>query len=303
MSSKQSRRSPSKNNKKNADILTLPDFQRQLVNWLKRQGECSLEKIAERFQQDRADIRSILDELKQKGFVQQKVVVGELHYQTCLDNNTDSASIWQTLEAKLGKVTISTLIILTFLTVALLTPFAFSKLYLALLRDRVFEWHQFLHTDIYKQITGYLALFFVFLEMVLTLRKRGRQWKISLPGSMQLWRGLHIFTGVTLLGMILIHTAGATGNNFNAAFLWVFFGVTLSALVGVTTETGILESPRKYFGSPPENATGIAKFLPSFSKGYLIRKLRMIWLSTHILLVSVFFVMLGFHIFLAYYYQ
>ena len=43
--------------------------------------------------------------------------------------------------------------------------------------------------------------------------------------------------------------------------------------------------------------------LPGIPKGQLVRGLRAIWLTTHILLVSVFIVMLGFHIFLAYYYQ
>ena len=57
--------------------------------------------------------------------------------------------------------------------------------------------------------------------MVLTARKRGRGWivKLSIPGSMQLWRSLHIFLEVGLLGIVLIHTIGITGLNFNAIFL------------------------------------------------------------------------------------
>ncbi len=39
------------------------------------------------------------------------------------------------------------------------------------------------------------------------------------------------------------------------------------------------------------------------SKSTLIRNLRSWWLGTHIILVSIFFVMLVVHIFLAYYYQ
>jgi hypothetical protein len=99
---------------------------------------------------------------------------------------------------------------------------------------------------------------------------------------------------------------GVTGLNFNALFLWVFFGVTLSALIGVVAETGVLESPRRYFGKSPvkdsSHAQGLMKQLPTFTKGELIRGLRTIWLTTHILLVSAFLVMLGFHIFLSYYY-
>lgn len=201
----------------------------------------------------------------------------------------------------------ATLIILTLVSAVLLLPFALSPIYVDILREQAFDTLQLLQGDIYKQITGYLALVFVLLEMVLTVRKRSRSWpiKISLPGSMQFWRSLHIFAGVALLGLTLVHTVGINGLNFNAIFLWVFFGVTLSALVGVVAETGIVESPRRYFGLSTAKAEvqGMTKALSSIPKGQLIRSLRGIWLSTHIFLVSVFFVMLAVHIFLAYYYQ
>ncbi|MEC4983056.1 MAG: hypothetical protein SAJ37_05250 [Oscillatoria sp. PMC 1068.18] len=198
----------------------------------------------------------------------------------------------------------STLIILTFVSVAILTPFVLSPWYLDILREQAFETHQFFKGEIYKQATGYIALVFVLMEMLLTVRKRSRGWKFKLvlPGSIVFWRSLHIFAGIGLLAIVLVHTIGANGLNFNAIFLWVFFGVALSALLGVVAETGVLESPRKYFGWTPAKE-GLGKMLPGMSKGPLIRNLRAIWLTTHILLVSVFFVMLGFHIFLAYYYQ
>ena len=191
----------------------------------------------------------------------------------------------------------STLIILTLICAALLAPFAVSKVYLDVLRDRSVELHHLLRGELYKQISGYVALFFVLLEMLLTLRKRSRGWivKIKIPGSVILWRSLHVFTGVALLGVVLVHTMGATGLNFNAIFLWVFFAVTLSALVGVVAETGVLESTRKVFSLP------VGKV--EMGKGTLIKGMRAIWLPTHIFLVSVFTIMLGLHIFLAYYYQ
>lgn len=198
----------------------------------------------------------------------------------------------------------STLILLILLTAVLMTPFAVSPLYLSLLRDRAFDLYQFLGNNLYKQITGYTSLALVAIEMVFTARKRGRGWilKLSIPGSMVWWRSFHIFGGVALVGTTLIHTAGARGLNFNGIFLGIFWGVTLSALVGVVAETGILESSRKYFGwSSTRN--GIGRFLPGMAKGPLIRQLRALWLSTHIILVCIFLVMLGFHIFLAYYYQ
>ncbi len=199
----------------------------------------------------------------------------------------------------------STLIILTLLSAAILAPFAVSPIYIPILREKAFEVLLFLQDNLYKQITGYIALTFVLLEMVLTARKRGRGWKIklSVPGSMQLWRKLHIFLGVGLLAIVLIHTIGVAGINFNAIFLWVFFGVSLSALVGVVAETGVVESSHKRFLSWLSSTTPDGKKIPGISKGNMVRGMRVFWLSTHIILVSIFLVMLCFHIFLAYYYQ
>lgn len=205
------------------------------------------------------------------------------------------------------KPTFSTLTILTLISTVLLIPFALSSVYLDLLRQEAFDILQVFQGNLYKQITGYCSLTFVILEMVLTVRKRSRGWrfKFSLPGSMQFWRRLHIFAGVGLLGLTLVHTIGVNGVNFNAVFLWVFLGVTLSALIGVVAETGIVESSQRYFGADGvrAEAQGLTKISSGIPKGQLIRTLRGLWLSTHIFLVSVFCVMLVIHIFLAYYYQ
>ena len=199
----------------------------------------------------------------------------------------------------------STLIILTLISAAILAPFAVSPIYIPILRAQAFDVLYFLQANLYKQITGYVSLVFVLLEMVLTARKRGRSWKIKIPvpGSMQLWRRLHIFLGVGLLAIVLIHTIGVAGINFNAIFLWVFFGVSLSALVGVVAETGIVESSQKRFLPMFKTVTADGKQIPGFSKGTMIKTMRALWLGSHIILVGLFFVMLIFHIFLAYFYQ
>jgi hypothetical protein len=207
-----------------------------------------------------------------------------------------------------------TLIILTLITALLLLPFALSSQYLPMIREQAFNLHQVFQGDLYKQITGYVSLAFVLFELILTVRKRGRGWliKLTIPGSIIFWRSLHIFVGVGLVAATLVHTIGANGLNFNAIFLWVFFAVTLSALVGVVAETGVLESPRRYYGIMPgkeqnkdTNKDTTATTMSGFgiSKGKLIAKMRDFWLPTHIILVAIFFVMLGFHIFIAYYYQ
>lgn len=198
----------------------------------------------------------------------------------------------------------STLIILTLISAAILAPFAMSPIYIPILREQAFDFLYFLQANLYKQITGYIALVFVIVEMVLSVRKRARGWKfkISIPGSMQLWRKLHIFLGVGLLAIILIHTIGVAGINFNAIFLWVFFGVSISALVGVVAETGVVESPQKRFLPMLKTATVDGKKIPGISKGLMVQSMRALWLNTHIILVGIFFIMLVFHIFLAYYY-
>ena len=190
-----------------------------------------------------------------------------------------------------------TLIILTFITAILLAPFAFSSHYLNAIRDMGVELQPYIRGELFKQSTGFATLVFVILEMFLTVRKRGRTWpiRLKLPGSVILWKAIHIFSGVGLVAIVLIHTIGATGINFNAAFLWVFFGVTLTALVGVVAETGILESTKSVFGKFPLSKKPM-------TKGPLIRNLRAVWLVSHILLASLFCIMLIFHIALAYYY-
>ena len=198
----------------------------------------------------------------------------------------------------------STLIILTLISAAILAPFAVSPIYIPIFREKAFDVLYFLQANLYKQVTGYISLVFVIAEMVLTARKRGKSWKIklSVPGSMQLWRRLHIFLGVGLLAIVLIHTIGVAGINFNAIFLWVFFGVSISALVGVVAETGVVESSQKRF-FPMFKTVGLdGKKTPGISKGNMVRSMRALWLNTHIILVGLFFVMLIFHIFMAYYY-
>ncbi len=214
----------------------------------------------------------------------------------------------------------STLIILTLVCAVLLIPFAFSPLYTDMLRDRSIDLHQFTRGEPYKQGTGFATLVLVGVEMLLTVRKRSSlpgKWKV--PGQMMLHRTIHIFTGIALVAFVLIHTIGVSGLNFNAILLWTFFGVTLTALMGAVAETGVLESPKRVFESPQnmffsknvffsnmfssrkiEFAEGNAY---AIGRGTLIRAMRAIWLPSHILLVSVFGLLLCLHIFLVYYYQ
>lgn len=200
----------------------------------------------------------------------------------------------------------STLIILTLVCALLLVPFALSPIYLDALRDRSFDLHQFLRGELYKQSTGFASLALVLVEMTLTMRKRSRSWSIwpskwKLPGAVMIWRTVHIFIGTALVAVVLIHTLGSSGLNYNAILLWVFFGVTLSALLGVVAETGVLESPRKIFNIGSNKV--VEGKAVGVGKGALVRGMRAVWLPSHIFLVSVFGLMLVVHIFLAYYFR
>ena len=211
------------------------------------------------------------------------------------------------------KPKLSTLIVLSLACAVLLIPFSVSPFYLDALRDRAFNLHQFTRGEIYKQGTGYASLVLVGIEMLLTIRKRSSlpgKWK--LPGGILLHRAVHIFTGIALVAFTLIHTVGVSGVNFNAILLWTFFGVTFTALMGAVAETSILESPKKEFGffslmakqkEAAERAEHRKGNVYAVGKGTLIRGMRAIWLPSHILLVSVFGLLLGLHIFLVYYYQ
>jgi hypothetical protein len=59
-----------------ADVLTLPDPARQLVNWITRRGEVSLAEAAAHVGQSEEEVRKKLDELARQGFIHP---MGETH--------------------------------------------------------------------------------------------------------------------------------------------------------------------------------------------------------------------------------
>ncbi|MBE9129794.1 MULTISPECIES: MarR family transcriptional regulator [unclassified Coleofasciculus] len=57
------------------DLLVLPDSQRLLINWMMRQGDCTVKEIAAHTQQNEEVVRILLNELIEKGFVEE--IAGE----------------------------------------------------------------------------------------------------------------------------------------------------------------------------------------------------------------------------------
>ena len=194
------------------------------------------------------------------------------------------------------KPTFPTLSVLAAISVVLVVPFIVSDWYVPALRDTVFYTHQILRRGLYKEITGFVCLGFFAIEMILTLRKRGGRWKIKLPGSIFFWRSLHIFLGVGFIAATLIHSIGVHGSPFNQVFLAVFILLSLIAMMGVALETRLV-------GMTERKVSLLPVGLPVMPKGQLIRQLRSVWLGVHIVLVSLFSVLLGFHILLAFYFE
>ena len=62
------------------DILTLPDFEQQLVTWIIRQREVSLTEAVAYMNQEEEAVCNMLKSLSKQGFVQELNREGELHY-------------------------------------------------------------------------------------------------------------------------------------------------------------------------------------------------------------------------------
>jgi nitrite reductase (NADH) large subunit len=99
-------------------------------------------------------------------------------------------------------------------------------------------WPQRLWTDgFWRQVSGYTLLSLGLLALLLSLRKR---WSRLVFGDFGIWRVLHVVLGLSILGVLVLHTGLRLGNNFNFLLLASFFlltklGSLASAVVAVET--------------------------------------------------------------------
>ncbi|HEY9648477.1 MAG TPA: P-loop NTPase [Chroococcidiopsis sp.] len=63
------------------DVLALPNAQRQIVNWVLRNGSATLKEIAAHMGEDEATLAPLVVALVDQGFIQQSEEEGELRYQ------------------------------------------------------------------------------------------------------------------------------------------------------------------------------------------------------------------------------
>jgi hypothetical protein len=86
-----------------ADVLTLPDPSRQLINWMMRQREVSLAEVVAHIGQDEDVARTVLGELMEQGFVSEMEVEGESRYRVRLAPKRGHPlpeHIWQALDVE-----------------------------------------------------------------------------------------------------------------------------------------------------------------------------------------------------------
>ena len=85
-----------------ADILMLPDTQRRVVQWMMRQGDCTLQQVAANTEQDEGDAAIALYELMEQGYVQEIDVEGETFYRVRLASKEGIKQLPQTIQQALA---------------------------------------------------------------------------------------------------------------------------------------------------------------------------------------------------------
>ena len=85
------------------EVLSLPDGQRQLINWLMRQKSASLAEVIAFVGGDEAVAGDLLNELEQQGFVRRVEIREAVSYQVRLApkrGRTMPADLWQAIDDK-----------------------------------------------------------------------------------------------------------------------------------------------------------------------------------------------------------
>jgi nitrite reductase (NADH) large subunit len=209
----------------------------------------------------------------------------------CLTRRTGAGSVCGGCKPLLGQLTGTTtmadthgrMAVLVASSVALLTAFAIVILGRMLVIHSV---QQLLHraAELWrdpssKQITGYTLLTLSVLSMVMSARKRLSWFRFGHFGS---YRALHTALSCTALALTILHTGMQLGANLNLVLMLTFISVALlGSLAGVATalETG---------------GTGL------WAKR--ARRLRPALSQLHIVLLWPLPVLVGLHIFSAYYF-
>jgi len=82
------------------DVMSLPDSQRTVVNWVMRKKQATLAEVVEHTGESETVVQTMLEDLVQQGFLQATEVDGQQHYKTRLGSKPKSKlsqKIWDTL--------------------------------------------------------------------------------------------------------------------------------------------------------------------------------------------------------------
>ncbi|HZI31078.1 MAG TPA: (2Fe-2S)-binding protein, partial [Candidatus Binatia bacterium] len=151
-------------------------------------------------------------------------------------------------------------------------PIPFAQSVQAGLRKLDFLWRE----NFWKQVTGFTLVGLALISLLLSLRKRVKWFSWGEFGH---WRAVHSVLGTLTLLALVSHTGFRLGHNLNFVLMTDFLVLALvGALAGAVTA---LE--RRL---PPQSA----------------KRLRSFWTGTHIVMAWPLPVLVGVHIFAAYYF-
>jgi len=106
------------------------------------------------------------------------------------------------------------------------------------------NWDNLWRESLFKQISGFSILGLSILISLVSMRKRIR--KLFQFGNYDLWRLVHVISGVIILAALLTHTGFRMGHNLNLYLMLIFSGLIISgAILGVTISKEH-ELPQKY---------------------------------------------------------
>ena len=86
-----------------ADLLTMPDDQRRVVQALARRGDLTLAELCEALERDEAGVRETLESLREQGFAREMEIKGRSVWRTYFGRRRASSamgSIWASLTEK-----------------------------------------------------------------------------------------------------------------------------------------------------------------------------------------------------------
>lgn len=156
------------------------------------------------------------------------------------------------------------------------------------LRERFDILERLISNHTFRVASGFIILTLVALEILYSLRKRSR---ISLPGSRNQWRAVHIVVGTAMVPLVVLHTGGKWGENLNG---YLLASLVLTILVGLGGKLAEAFHLRHFVQAPAGAGGATVPHRPALRHSS--------WLRLHTFLVTVLLIFVAFHVFSVYYF-